>query len=130
MIGALGVAAFIFTFAPHGTIGPPWMLAILAGLALLWVLWQPFTTVRDDVLPALAVVLSALGLAVVARLSPELAQKQQLWLMVSLVLAIAAAPLFRHFRQFASYKYLWVIASLLLFVALLLFGQEVNGARL
>jgi cell division protein FtsW (lipid II flippase) len=130
MIGALGVAAFIFTFAPHGTIGPPWMLAILAGLALLWVLWQPFTTVRDDVLPALAVVLSALGLAVVARLSPELAQKQQVWLMVSLVLAIAAAPLFRHFRQFASYKYLWVIASLLLFVALLLFGQEVNGARL
>jgi cell division protein FtsW (lipid II flippase) len=130
MIGALGVAAFIFTFAPKGTIGPPWMLAILAGLALLWVLWQPFTTVRDDVLPALAVVLSALGLAVVARLSPELAQKQQVWLMVSLVLAIAAAPLFRHFRQFASYKYLWVIASLLLFVALLLFGQEVNGARL
>ena len=98
MIGALCVAAFIFTFAPHGTIGPPWMLAILAGLALVWVSWQPFTTVRDDVLPALAVVLSALGLAVVARLSPELAQKQQLWLMVSLVLAIAAAPLFRHSR--------------------------------
>jgi cell division protein FtsW (lipid II flippase) len=130
MIGAIGIAAFILTFAPHGTIGPPWMLAILAGLALLWVSWQPLTTVRDDVLPALAVVLSALGLAVVARLSPELAQKQQVWLMVSLVLAIAAAPLFRHFRQFASYKYLWVIASLLLFVALLLFGQEVNGARL
>jgi cell division protein FtsW (lipid II flippase) len=130
MIGALCVAAFILRFAPQGTVGPAWMLALLAVLSLVWVLWQPFSTTRDDVLPALAVVLSALGLAVVARLSPELAQKQQLWLLVSLTLSIVAAPLFRHFRQFASYKYLWVIASLLLFGALLVFGQEVNGARL
>jgi cell division protein FtsW len=130
MIGALCVAAFILSFAPQGTVGPPWMLGVLAALSLIWVLWQPLSTVRDDVLPALAVVLSALGLAIVARLSPELAQKQQLWLVVSLALAIVAAPLFRQFRRFASFKYLWVIASLLLFVALLFFGQEVNGARL
>jgi len=130
MIVALCAAAFILSFAPRGAVGPAWMLVLLAALALVWVVWQPFSTVRDDVLPALAVVLSALGLAVVARLSPELAQKQQLWLLVSLVLSIAAAPLFRQFRRFASYKYLWVLASLLLFVALLAFGQEVNGARL
>jgi cell division protein FtsW len=130
MIGALCVAALLLSYAPPGTIGPPWLLAVLAALALLWVLWQPATTLRDDALPALAIVLSALGLAVIARLSPELAQKQELLLIVSLVLAIAAAPLFRQFRRFASYKYLWVIASLLLFAALLFFGQEINGARL
>ena len=43
-------------------------------------------------LPALAVVLAALGLAMVARLSPALAQRQQLWIFVSLLLAIACAP--------------------------------------
>ncbi|MGB6602489.1 MAG: FtsW/RodA/SpoVE family cell cycle protein [Candidatus Cybelea sp.] len=130
MAGALGVAALILHFAPPHAIGPPWMLALLAALAVVWVLWQPAAMVRDDVLPALAVVLAALGLAMVARLSPALAQRQQLWILVSLLLAIACAPLFTHFRRFAAYKYLWVVASLVLFALLLLFGQEVNGARL
>jgi len=129
-VGALAVAALILRNAPPGAIGPPWMLALLAALSIVWVLWQPMTTVRDDALPALAIVLSALGLAIVARLSPALAQKQQLWLLLSLALAIAAGPLFAHFRRFAAYKYLWVVASLALFVLLLVFGQEVNGARL
>ncbi|HZV77834.1 MAG TPA: FtsW/RodA/SpoVE family cell cycle protein [Candidatus Babeliales bacterium] len=130
MLGALAVAALILHFAPAGAIGPPWMLAVLAALCVLWVLWQPANMVRDDLLPPLAVVLSALGLAMVARLSPALAQRQQLWILVSLVLAIAMAPAFTQFRRFAAYKYIWVIASLVLFVLLLTFGQEINGARL
>jgi len=130
MAGALVIAALILSFAPRGATGPPWMFAILAALALIWVLWQPSNTVRDDALPALAVVLAALGLALVDRLSPELAQKQQAWLIVSLLLAIALGPVFSGFRRFAAYKYLWVIASLVLFALLVFFGQEVNGARL
>jgi cell division protein FtsW (lipid II flippase) len=130
MAVALAVAALILSLAPRQAIASPWMLALLAALAMAWVLWQPATTVRDDVLPALAVVLAALGLAIVARLSPELAQRQQLWLLISLALAIAAAPAFSVFRRFAAYKYLWVVASLVLFALLLFFGQEVNGARL
>jgi cell division protein FtsW (lipid II flippase) len=130
MAVALAVAALVLSLAPRQAIGSPWMLALLAALAMAWVLWQPATTVRDDVLPALAVVLAALGLAIVARLSPELAQRQQLWLLISLALAIAAAPAFSVFRRFAAYKYLWVVASLVLFALLLFFGQEVNGARL
>ncbi len=130
MLGALVIAAVLLFYAPPGAIGPWWMLALLAALALAWVLWQPATTLRDDVLPALAVVLAALGLAMVARLSPALAHKQQLWLLVSLGLAIVAAPSFTRFRRFAAYKYLWVVASLVLFILLLLFGEEINGARL
>jgi len=130
MLGALAVAALILSYAPHRALGSAWMLALLALLAVVWVLWQPATTHRDDLLPALAVVLTALGLAMVARLSPALAAKQQLWILLSLLLAIAAGPVFTHFRRFAAYKYLWVIASLALFILLLLFGQEINGARL
>lgn len=130
MIGALAIAALILSFAPPHTIGPWWMLTLLGALCLAWVGIQPENGIRDDALPALAVVLSGLGLAVVARLSPDLAQKQQAWLVVSLALAIAAGPAFAQFRRFASYKYLWVIASLVLFGMLLGFGQEVNGARL
>jgi len=130
MIGALAVAALLLSFAPRDAVGPAWMLAVLGLLALVWVLWQPRTSVRDDAMPALAVVLAALGLTMVARLSPALAHRQQLWLLLSLALAIAAGPVFTHFRRFAAYKYLWVVASLALFVMLILFGEEINGARL
>jgi cell division protein FtsW len=127
---ALAVAALTLSFVPAGAIGPPWMLVALGVLAMAWVLWQPATTIRDDVIPALAVVLAALGLAMVARLSPDLAHRQQLWLLLSLGLALAAGPAFTQFRRFAAFKYLWVVASLALFGLLILFGVEINGARL
>ncbi|MBV8371968.1 MAG: FtsW/RodA/SpoVE family cell cycle protein [Candidatus Eremiobacteraeota bacterium] len=130
MAVALAISALILSLAPPGTIGPAWMLLLLGGLAIAWVALAPATTVRDDALPALAVVLSALGLAIVARLSPALAQRQQGWLLLSLALAIAAGPAFTHFRRFAAFKYVWVVASLLLFGLLLAFGEEINGARL
>jgi cell division protein FtsW len=130
MAAALAVAALMLAFAPPQAIGPPWLLALLALLAMLWVAWQPAATIRDDVMPALAVVLAALGLAVVARLSPVLAHRQQLWLLFSLGLAIVAGPALTQFRRLASFKYLWVVASLALFALLILFGQEINGARL
>jgi cell division protein FtsW (lipid II flippase) len=126
----MAVAALMLSFAPHDALGPWWVLALLIALPLAWVALQPAGMVRDDVLPALAVVLAGLGLAVVARISPELAQKQQAWLLVSLLLVVAAGPAFSQFRRFAAYKYLWVVASLILFGLLLAFGQEVNGARL
>jgi len=75
-------------------------------------------------------VLSSIGLAVVARLEPDLAQKQIVWVAFSLVLSIAAGPAFARFRVLAAYKYIWILGSIILFVALALFGQEVNGARL
>jgi cell division protein FtsW (lipid II flippase) len=130
MAGALAVAALMLSFVPREAIGPPWMLVLLGVLSLAWVLLQPNTSVRDDVMPALAVVIAALGLAMVARLSPELAHRQQLWLLLSLVLALAIGPAFTQFRRLAAVKYLWVVASLALFVLLILFGEEINGARL
>jgi cell division protein FtsW (lipid II flippase) len=91
---------------------------------------QPLTTQRDDVLPAIAIVLSAVGLLLVARVSPELAHKQQYWLLVSLGLATVLAPAYTLFRRMAALKYVWVLLSFVLFVMLIVFGQEVNGAKL
>lgn len=130
MLAALAACTVMLAYAPPGSIGPPWLLVTLAVLALAWVTLQPAATLRDDLLPALAVVLAGLGLLFVARLAPDLAQKQQWWLLVSLLLVIALGPAFTRFRRFASYKYLWVVGSLVLFILLLIFGQEVNGARL
>lgn len=127
---ALALAAFVLSFAPPKTIGPPWLVAVLAVLCVVWVLLAPKAMQRDDMLPAMAIVLAAFGLLLVARLSPQLAHKQQYWLLISLVLAIALGPAFTLFRRMAAYKYVWVLLSLALFILLLVFGQEVNGARL
>lgn len=127
---ALAIAAFALSFAPPKTIGPPWLLALLVALCAAWVLVQPASAKRDDVLPAIAVLLSAFGLLLVARISPELAHRQQYWLLISLCLAIALSPGFTLFRRMASFKYVWVLLCLLLFVMLIVFGQEVNGAKL
>jgi len=127
---ALLIAAFLVHMAPAGSLGPGWLLLVLAVLGIAWVSWQPTDSQRDDMLPAIAIIISALGLTMLARLSPEHAHKQQLWLLISLGLAIAAGPAFSKFRTLASYKYVWVLGSILLFVLLALFGQEVNGAKL
>ena len=127
---ALAIAAFILSNAPPHTIGPAWLLAVLCVLALFWAVWQPLDARRDDVLPAIAIVLSSMGLLLVARISPQSAQKQQYWLLVSLALAIAAGPVFSRFRRLASFKYLWIVASLVSFAMLVFFGQEVGGAKL
>ena len=130
MVVALVLAALTLRLAPHGALLPEWLPFALALLALAWPALRPADVTRDDTLPALAVLLSSIGLAVVARLNPELAQKQVVWLGFSLVLAVAAGPAFQRFRVLAAYKYIWILATIALFVALALFGQEVNGARL
>jgi cell division protein FtsW (lipid II flippase) len=127
---ALVVGGFALSLAPSGTIGPPWLLLVLALAAIAWVMTAPMDTQRDDLLPALAVVLAAFGLTIVARLSPALAQKQQYWLLFALVLAIVLGPAFTRFRRFAGFKYIWVLASFVLFLVLMIFGKEVNGARI
>ncbi len=127
---ALAIGAFALSFAPAQAIGPPWLLAVLAVGAVVWIMRAPLDVRRDDYLPALAVLVSSLGLAAIARVSSELAHKQEVWLAISLGLAVVCGPPFQTFRRFAAYKYVWVLASIVLFGLLAVFGQEVNGARL
>ncbi len=130
MVVALILAALTLRLIPHGALVPDWLPFALGALALAWPALRPAGVTRDDTLPALAVLLSSIGLAVVARLQPSLAQKQVVWLAISLVLAIVAGPWLARFRILAAYKYIWILAAIALFFALALFGQEVNGARL
>jgi cell division protein FtsW (lipid II flippase) len=127
---ALVIGGFALSLAPAGAVGPPWALASLAVASYAWVLRSPLDARRDDLLPALAILISALGLATIARLSSELAHKQEALLAISLVLAIVAGPSFDAFRRFAAYKYVWVLGSIVLFALVAVFGQEVNGAKL
>lgn len=127
---ALAIGGFALSLAPHASVGPPWLLALLVAASFAWVLRAPLDARRDDILPAMAVLISALGLATVARLSSDLAHRQEIWILLSLGIAIAAGPTFDAFRRFSAYKYIWVLGSIVLFGLVAVFGQEVNGARL
>jgi cell division protein FtsW (lipid II flippase) len=130
MLLALAFAAGCGQLAPRGAFGSTNLLIALAALATLWVMLEPAEVDRDDTLPALAVVVSTLGVLELARLSPQLAGRQLLWLAFSLALAVALGPAFNRFRVLAAYKYIWILVAIALFAALAVFGQEVNGAKL
>jgi cell division protein FtsW (lipid II flippase) len=127
---ALVFGAAIFTLAAPHALGAPWLIVATAALALVWVAVQPASTSRDDTLPAIAIAIAAVGVLLVARLSPDLAAKQLLWLAFSLALALIAGPAFTRFRVLSAYTYVWIVIAIVLFVALAAFGQEVNGAKL
>ena len=127
---ALALGGFALALAPRNAVGPPWLLGLLAVESFAWVLRAPTDVRRDDVLPALAVLISALGLATIARLSSDLAHRQEILLVFSLGLAIALGPVFDRFRRLSAYKYVWVLGSIVLFGLVAIFGQEVNGAKL
>ncbi|MBV8354622.1 MAG: hypothetical protein JO101_04820, partial [Candidatus Eremiobacteraeota bacterium] len=100
MAAALAIGAFAFAL-PAGGVGPSWLVAALAVLALVWVGARPLAEKRDDVLPALAILLTSLGLITVARVAPELAARQLVWVAISLGLAVALGPWLRRYRLLA-----------------------------
>jgi cell division protein FtsW (lipid II flippase) len=127
---ALAIAALTIRLVPSSALGPQWLPVALAIVALAWPMLRPASVTRDDSLLALAIILSSIGLASVARLEPDLAQKQLLRVGFSLLLTVAAGPALSRFRVLAAYKYIWILGSIALFVALALVGKEVNGAKL
>jgi cell division protein FtsW (lipid II flippase) len=130
MVGALAVGGLALSLAPRDSLGNPLWLFGLAALALVWVARAPRDAKRDAMLPAIAVMLSAFGLMMIARLSGDLARKQEVWLAISLGIAILLGPAFDRFRRLSAYKYVWVLGSIVLFALVAVFGQEVNGAKL
>ena len=130
MLAALALAAFGVQLMPPSTRPALWLQLGVAVAALGWAGFQSPFERRDDALPAIAVALSVLGIVTIGRLSPELAQKQTGWLLAALLTAVLLGPALREIRRLAAVKYVWVVVSIALFLALLIFGHEVNGARL
>ncbi len=94
----------------------------------------------DQLLLPLVGALSSLGLLAIERLAPalerlhpgygRLAARQVAYLAVGLVVLWYTAVHFRHLHLLRRYKYTLALAGVALMVATLLFGREINGARL
>ncbi|MDE2571528.1 MAG: FtsW/RodA/SpoVE family cell cycle protein [bacterium] len=126
---ALGVDAFALSILPANALSRP-LLVLSAALALAWVAIQPRGDDRDDLLPALAVLIAGVGLMLVTRLSADLGRRQEIGMLVSLALVVVLRPVLESYRRWSQVKYLWVLLSIALFAVVAIAGTEVNGAKL
>jgi peptidoglycan glycosyltransferase len=79
---------------------------------------------------AVVLLLTAIGLAFVTSLAPDVAQNQANWITLGIALMVAAAFAGRYYERLRSYKYTAALIAVVLLVATGLFGTSINGARL
>jgi cell division protein FtsW (lipid II flippase) len=113
-------------------------LLVVAAFYLVSILFSTLGFTGDEMLFPLTAALATLGFLMIQRLgsavSPEahLAEKQLVYLLISLAMMAGIALVFkrRHLRLLRDYKYTWAIVGIGLTAAVMVFGVEINGARL
>ncbi len=100
-----------------------WISCTLTGHILL----NRYTRMRDPFLYPIVMFLSGWGLVAIERLAPTFADRQTVWLVVSLIglliTAVYAAPL----QWLRNYRYLWLIFGLGLLLSTILLGRNPSG---
>jgi cell division protein FtsW (lipid II flippase) len=115
-------------------------LAFMGGVFAISI-WFSVSNFRgDQLLFPVTVALSGLGLLLIQRLAPVLEERgpgyatlvrnQLIYLALGLALLLAVVTFVRRIGWLRRYKYTWAMAGILLMIVTMLFGVEVNGARL
>ena len=97
-----------------------WTACALVGTALL----NRYLPARDPVLFPLAIFLSGWGLVAIQRLAPSFADRQALWLVISVGAMLIAALLPHLLRWLRVYRYVVLAGALLLLLATIVFGSN------
>jgi len=83
----------------------------------------------DMLLFPLTSMLSAAGLIMILRLSPDFAMRQFVWLFAGLAAFLGTVKILPDYKRLEDYKYIYVYVGLILLLATILFGVEAGGAR-
>jgi cell division protein FtsW (lipid II flippase) len=97
-----------------------WMLCAAAGHRIL----NRRLPFRDPVLFPVAMALTGWGVSLVARLVPDYAPRQTLWVVVGLAALLALTALPKDLRWLRRYRYTWLIGGLALLALTILIGQN------
>ncbi len=124
------ISAIFVVLLPLDGPFPWWLLAVLAACFLAWSVSIPQAASCDRALIAIVAALCAIGILTIARLDLYLGTHQVISMIVGLAIVIFGQRLFLQYRKLENVTYVWVMLSLALFVLLIFFGTEVNGARL
>lgn len=112
---------------PHSFIYPGAAAAMFLGVHLALRYLAPRA---DRLLLPLCAGLTFVGLVVIYRLYPGLAVEQLLWILVASASLVMVVLFLRHYEVLANYKYTLGVGALLLLASTMVFGKEIQGARL
>ncbi len=113
-------------------------LAVVVAFYIVSLLFSAVGFTGDELLFPITAALASLGFLMIQRLGPAVApsahlgEKQLVYLVIALALMalIAIGMKRQHLRLLRDYKYSWALVGIALTAAVMVFGVEINGARL
>jgi len=107
----------------HGLIGLAWVIAAVGGHITL----NRTLPDRDFLIFPLVMFMSGWGLVIIDRLAPRFADRQAIWLVLSVGAMLAVAVYPNVLRWLRNYRYLWLLTGLTLLVATIILGRNPTG---
>lgn len=106
-----------------------WQAAIFSVVLLAYYALSVLLGYKGDrfLFPAV-MCLTAIGLVVIARIDPELAKRQFLWVTCGIGVAALCMWGIKDYRRLARYQYVWALLVLILLAVTLIFGATRGGA--
>lgn len=112
------------------TLGVPLALFATFGIAHVAVrFWAPKA---DPALLPITFALSGIGIAFITRLAPDMAVRQVMWLIASVVCMIFVLIIIRRIDKVSEYKYTLMLIGILLLLSPMIpgLGREISGSRI
>lgn len=131
VVGLLGVAAV--ATAQTDTIEPgplPTAAVAVALFLIMHIALRMRAPLADPYLLPIVGVVTAIGLVTLYRIDAELARDQVIWLAFGTAGFVAVLVLLPDHHVLERYRYIIGLTAVLLLVATMVFGTEINGARL
>ncbi len=131
VVGVVGAASVASAQSDELRSGPVAVVAIVAGLFLLMhIALRMRAPEADPYLLPLVGAITALGLVTLYRINPDPARDQVLWIAVATAVFVAVLALLPDHKVLERYRYLLGVGAVVLLVVTMVFGTEINGARL
>lgn len=111
------------TSASHWVTFVVWTICAISGSIIL----NRLLPQRDQLLFPLIMFASGWGLIIIDRLAPRFADRQTIWLIVSLIGMLLVATLPQTLRWLRNYRYLWLVFGLALLISTIVLGSNPSG---
>ncbi|NLD46673.1 MAG: FtsW/RodA/SpoVE family cell cycle protein [Clostridiaceae bacterium] len=128
LVNAIGFGLLFFYKKPYD------YFILIAGLSVILLVGFGYFAIRkaklgDGYLFLISGMLSSIGIIMLYRLDRELGFKQIVWFGISIAAFFASYFLYRRYQVWERLTCYYPAISLFLFVATLLFGRSINGAK-
>ena len=103
-------------------------LAILSVVIVSGIILE-LTTKTDTTLLLIVNMLYTIGVSIIYRLDPAIGKKQLIFYLIGLVTFFLTMILLRLIKHWENYTIFYFVIAIILFVATLVFGQAIGGAK-